>query len=89
MLLWREFLSQFFRPMRGIVDVGTLRGSSVLCLGCGAVGSLVVDQLSRSGVGKMTLWDYDSVEVANLARSPYLTTDLGRPKAKALADPFG
>lgn len=55
-------------------------------IGCGSVGSTVAENLARSGVTKMTLWDFDKVEAHNLANQMFRQKDVGRPKIEALAD---
>ncbi len=57
----------------------------VLIAGTGSVGSYLAEQLIRSGVGAVTLIDPEPVEAANLCRTTYDLTDLGRPKVEALA----
>ena len=62
-----------------------LRRRRALVVGCGSVGSYMAEQLARSGVGAFTLVDPERVEPANLSRAAYRASDLGRPKAEALA----
>lgn len=62
-----------------------LRRRRALVVGLGSVGSYMAEQLARSGVGAFTLLDPERVEPANLSRAAYQVTDLGRPKAEALA----
>ncbi len=45
-----------------------LLSSTVLMLGCGALGSAAADLLVRAGVGKLILVDRDYVELTNLQR---------------------
>ncbi len=45
-----------------------LRKSSILIAGCGGLGSVVSENLVRSGIGKLVLIDYDKVDVSNLNR---------------------
>lgn len=42
---------------------------SVAIVGCGGVGSVAAEMLTRCGVGKLILFDYDKVELANMNRS--------------------
>jgi molybdopterin-synthase adenylyltransferase len=65
-----------------------------LCLvvvGAGALGNEVVKTLGLLGVGKVTVVDPDTVEAADLTRSPLLRGEdvMGRNKAAALADCAG
>ena len=64
-----------------------VRKKHVLICGVGGVGSFVAEGLCRSGLGKITLLDYDKVEPSNLNRQ--LMTDknnIGTPKVKALKE---
>ncbi len=45
-----------------------LRKSSVLIAGCGGLGSVVSENLVRSGIGKLILLDFDKVNKSNLNR---------------------
>lgn len=56
--------------LRDIGEDGQRRllGSTVLLLGCGALGSVVADLLSRAGVGHLVIVDRDIVEATNLQR---------------------
>lgn len=63
-----------------------LLDSTVLLLGCGALGSVVADLLSRAGVGHLVIVDRDVVEVSNLQRQLLFDErDVaeGLPKAEA------
>ena len=63
-----------------------LRDSRVLVVGCGALGTVVSEQLVRAGVGTVTIVDRDIVDVTNLQRQTLFTTrDAERqvPKAEA------
>lgn len=55
-------------------------------IGCGSVGSTVAENLARSGVTKMTLWDFDKVEPHNLANQVFRQQDIGKSKIEALVD---
>ena len=59
----------------------------VCVVGLGGVGSWAVEALARSGVGALTLIDYDTVELSNMNRQlPALTETLGRKKGAVLAE---
>lgn len=55
-------------------------------IGCGAVGSLLADTLTRMGLTKITLYDFDTVESHNIANQLYTEQDIGKPKVVALRD---
>lgn len=46
----------------------TLKKKHVLVCGVGGVGSFVAEALARSGVGKLTLVDFDKIDPSNLNR---------------------
>jgi len=63
-----------------------LLDSTVLLLGCGALGSVVADLLSRAGVGHLVIVDRDVVEETNLQRQLLFDerdASEGLPKAEA------
>ena len=74
--------------LRDIGEEGQKRllGSTVLLLGCGALGSVVADLLSRAGVGHLVIVDRDIVEETNLQRQLLFDerdAAEGLPKAEA------
>lgn len=54
--------------------------------GVGGMGSHVAEALVRSGIGHLTIADFDAVDVSNLFRQCYLPSDVGRKKTEAMAD---
>lgn len=48
-----------------------IRDCSVLIVGVGGVGSVVAEMLTRCGIGKLIIYDYDKVELANMNRLFY------------------
>lgn len=63
-----------------------LKASHVAVIGCGGLGSNAANMLLRSGVGELTLVDFDVVEASNLNRQLFFRDQLGRHKAEALAE---
>ncbi|NRA96869.1 MAG: ThiF family adenylyltransferase, partial [Planctomycetes bacterium] len=62
--------------------------STVVLVGCGALGASLAEQLARVGVGRLVLVDRDVVEESNLGRQALYTAQdaaAGLPKAAALA----
>ncbi len=56
-------------------------------IGIGGVGSWAVEALARSAVGRLTLVDYDTIEVGNVNRQIHaLTETLGRKKTSVMAE---
>ena len=58
----------------------------VAIIGCGGLGSNAAAMLLRSGVGELTLIDFDVVEPSNLNRQLFFRDQIGRPKTEALAE---
>lgn len=54
-------------------------------IGCGGLGGEVGHGLVRKGIGQLTLYDHDHVDVTNLARQHFSAEDVGKAKALALA----
>ena len=52
--------------------------------GLGGLGSNIVCALARSGIGYLTLADFDVVELSNINRQIYTLSDIGEKKAEAL-----
>jgi len=71
-------------PEVGVEGQRRLKGSSVLVVGAGGLGSPLALYLAAAGVGRIGLVDFDAVDRANLQRQVlYGTADLGRPKLDA------
>lgn len=67
----------------GETAVSKLRQSTVMVVGCGAVGSFAVEALARSGVGHLVLVDFDRVEESNINRQLFaLNSTITRPKVE-------
>ncbi len=65
-----------------------LGGSTVAIIGCGALGTVMVDRLARAGIGTIRIVDRDFVELDNLQRQALFTEEdvsLRLPKAVAAA----
>ena len=63
-----------------------LKASSALVVGAGGLGSPVALYLAAAGVGRITLADFDVVDLSNLQRQVLFgVTDVGRPKVEAAA----
>mmetsp|Transcript_4853 Transcript_4853/g.4052 ORF Transcript_4853/g.4052 Transcript_4853/m.4052 type:complete len:369 (+) Transcript_4853:64-1170(+) len=60
-----------------------IRDYSVLIVGVGGVGSVVAEMLTRCGIGKLILYDYDSVEIANMNRLFFTPHQVGMSKTEA------
>ncbi len=74
--------STFQKNPPGITQL--LSKSSVGIAGAGGIGSNVATLLTRAGIGKLVIADFDSVELSNLNRQFYFTDQIGYPKVEAL-----
>ncbi|KIM11669.1 MAG: thiamine biosynthesis protein ThiF [Sulfuricurvum sp. PC08-66] len=64
--------------------VQMLHAKHVLLLGVGGVGSLCLDCLYRSGVGHITIVDYDTYDISNQNRQMWSELHLGQSKVASL-----
>lgn len=77
---------QMLLPGIGERGQAMLRRSHALVVGCGALGTVIVDALARAGVGTLTIVDRDVVELTNLQRQilyDEVDAEAGTPKALA------
>ena len=64
-----------------------LKNTHVAVFGMGGVGGYVVEALARSGVGKLTLVDHDTISKTNINRQIFATEDtVGRDKVTVAAE---
>ncbi|WP_158839275.1 HesA/MoeB/ThiF family protein [Polaribacter sp. L3A8] len=64
-----------------------LQKASVLVVGCGGLGSPIAVYLAASGIGKIHLVDFDTVDASNLHRQVfYALDDVGKSKAAVLSE---
>jgi len=70
----------------GIVDnYEKIREYTVAVVGVGGVGSVTSEMLTRCGIGKLVLFDYDKVELANMNRLFFQPHQAGLSKVAAAA----
>ena len=61
--------------------VKKLQKSTVMVVGCGAVGSFAIESLARSGLGHIILVDFDKIEESNINRQLFaLDSTIGKSK---------
>ncbi len=72
------------RMLLGDEAMSRLQNSTVMIVGLGAVGGYALEGLSRSGVGRLILIDFDVVETSNINRQILaLSSTLGQNKTDA------
>lgn len=82
-------LNQFSRTELAFGSDGmeVMKNSTVAVLGIGGVGSIAVEALARTGVGRIILIDKDTVDITNINRQIHaLTTTVGQKKADLMVD---
>ncbi|KAL3506921.1 hypothetical protein ACH5RR_032303 [Cinchona calisaya] len=68
----------------GIVEnYERIRQFSVAVVGIGGVGSVAAEMLTRCGIGRLLLYDYDKVELANMNRLFFRPEQVGMTKTEA------
>lgn len=74
-------------PELDIAGQERLRRSRVLLIGLGGLGSAAAMYLAAAGVGRLTLVDFDAVDLSNLQRQIiHRTADVGRLKVESARD---
>lgn len=77
---------QALLPQIGRAGQDRLGRSLVLLVGCGALGTVLAEQLVRAGVGHIRIVDRDIVELSNLQRQTLFDeTDVAEAVPKAIA----
>jgi len=62
-----------------------LQQKCIAIAGCGGLGSNAAVALTRAGVGKLIIADFDVVETPNLNRQHYFQSDVGQKKVATAA----
>lgn len=63
-----------------------LQKANILVIGLGGVGSFATEFLVRSGIGKITIIDGDSIDITNINRQlPALNSTVGMPKIEVIS----
>src|SRR5215218_1787 len=69
-------------PQVGGTGQKALKRASIAVVGAGGIGSAVIPALAGAGVGRLTIIDSDTVDLANLHRQPlFRERDVGYSKA--------
>ena len=68
----------------GIVEnYENIRDFTIMIVGIGGIGSVAAEMLTRCGVGKLIMFDYDKVEIANMNRLFFQPYQAGMTKTDA------
>lgn len=82
-----RYARQVRLPEVGVTGQKRLSEASALVVGAGGLGSPALHHLVASGVGRIGLVEFDTVDVSNLHRQTlYATDDVGRLKLDAASD---
>ena len=73
-------------PQLGAAGQERIAAGTVLLIGVGGIGCAAATYLAASGVGRLILSDFDTVDATNLGRQVlYTTEDVGKPKVEVAA----
>ena len=76
-----------FSMLVGEEGLEKLRNSKVIVFGVGGVGSYTVEALARSGVGHITMVDFDEISESNINRQLHsLRSTIGKSKTDVMKD---
>ena len=76
-----------FSMLVGEEGIEKLRNSKVIVFGVGGVGSYTVEALARSGVGHVTMVDFDEISESNINRQLHsLRSTIGKSKTDIMKD---
>ena len=76
-----------FSMMVGEDGIEKLRNSRVIVFGVGGVGSYTVEALARSGVGHITMVDFDEISESNINRQLHsLRSTIGKSKIDVMKE---
>lgn len=71
----------------GQENLEKLKNSHIIVFGLGGVGGGAVEALVRSGIGELSLVDFDTVDITNLNRQIIATQNtVGKPKALCMKE---
>ncbi|MDP7013398.1 MAG: ThiF family adenylyltransferase, partial [Verrucomicrobiota bacterium] len=83
----RRYSRHLILPEVGMAGQKKIKGTSVLCIGTGGLGSPISMYLAAAGIGRIGLVDFDVVDFSNLQRQiAHGTEDVGRPKVESATE---
>jgi len=71
---------------KGILETEVLNDKTVTIVGLGSFGGEIALELAKAGVGHFHLFDFDTLEIHNIARHICYIKDVGRKKTDAVAE---
>ena len=77
---------ELYSRNKGILEINILENKRVMVVGLGSFGSQIAIELAKAGVGEFALFDFDRVELHNLARHTATIKDLGRLKTDVIEE---
>jgi tRNA A37 threonylcarbamoyladenosine dehydratase len=88
-----EYSADYLTRFQGLqrlygTDISAILANLHICVvGLGGVGSWAVESLARSGIGKITIIDYDEVALSNTNRQSHTTTtNIARKKYQVMQE---
>ena len=71
----------------GDEGIEKIKNSNVIVFGVGGVGSFAAEAIARAGVGKLTIVDFDDVDITNINRQiPALHSTVGKYKVDVMKE---
>ena len=78
--------NSLFSRNKGLLEKDVLKSKKAMIIGLGSFGAQIAVELAKAGVGKFSLFDFDRIELHNLARHIATVNDLGRLKTDVVED---
>ncbi len=81
----KRYSRQIILKKVGVLGQKKIQNAKVLVVGCGGLGTPVIDLLCRAGIGEIGMMDHDKVNISNLHRQIMFTADdIGKFKVSIL-----
>lgn len=79
---FKDILSNYL----SLEDIRKIEKTKIIIIGCGGLGSNIAKALVRTGFLKITIIDFDIVELKNLNRQDFYIDQVGMKKTEALKE---
>jgi len=79
-------MKTFFSAQSGLISPDKAKEWHIILIGCGGLGSYIGPAVSKLGIGRLDLIDFDRVEIDNIAGQNFLEKDIGRAKVEIVAN---